>query len=114
MSKKSIAYPKNAVFQLLGRDSLIGKDVTLLNNRKVAARGEVDDANLRLNHADSTVTLTISGSEFDKIKFNNEDEKIKNKMTHWENYKKKVTKGGKSRRIKNKQKSNSKTRRSRR
>lgn len=116
MSETSIAYPKNAVFQLLGQDLLIGKDVTLLNRNDTVASGIVQNANIGLIHANSTVTINgiTHGSDFERIRFNNEDKATRKKMTGWKNYEEKATRGGKTRRRKNKRKSHSNLRRSRR
>ncbi len=115
MSKKSIAYPKNAVFQSLQND-LKGKDVTLWIRNEEVASGIVQDVNLLQNHDDSTITINGKkhGTDFARIKFNNKDKEIITRMSGWRNYEEEATRGGKTRRRKNKQKSNSKTRRSRR
>lgn len=115
MSIENIAYPKFAVFQFLQND-LKGKNVTLLIRNQEVASGEVEDVNLGYTHEHSTITINGKkhGNDFARIRFINEDEATKRRMTPWKNYEEEATKGGKTRRRKNKRKSHSKMRRSHR
>lgn len=69
-------YYKNIVFQYVGSNDLVGRNVSLINtNDETIATGTITDTDLRNLHADSTITINnqLYKSEFEYIKFNDED-----------------------------------------
>ena len=69
-------YYKNIVFQYVGSNDLVGRNVSLINtNDETIATGTITDTDLRNLHADSTITINnqLYKSEFEYIQFHDED-----------------------------------------